>query len=109
MHRAREEYRRGHSGHWSIYPGPIPENVHRYPTNRNEARAGVAEAKPARDDAWLTADGKQVTKYWGQYGQVLVTNYRDFLLVGRDMEDGQVKLESSRLAANEAEFWRAVE
>ncbi len=70
---------------------------------------GVVEAKPARDDAGLTADGKQVTKYWGQYGQVLVTNYRDFLLVGRDAEGRQVKLESFRLAPDEAEFWRAVE
>lgn len=44
---------------------------------------GVIEVKSPADDTWLTAQGKQVTKYWGKYGQVLVTNYRDFLLIGR--------------------------
>lgn len=66
---------------------------------------GVVEAKPVRDSAWLTAEGKQVTKYWGHYGQVLVTNYREFLLVGRDAEGLQAKLEPFRLAATEEGFW----
>ncbi len=26
---------------------------------------GVMEVKPAKDDAWLTADSAQVSKYWG--------------------------------------------
>jgi hypothetical protein len=38
---------------------------------------------------------------------VLVTNLRDFLLVGQDAESNQVKPEAYRLAANEAEFWQA--
>ena len=66
---------------------------------------GVVEAKPVADSAWLTAEGKQVTKYWSHYGQVLVTNYREFLLVGRDAEGRQVKLEAYRLAATERDFW----
>src|SRR5258708_1214879 len=68
---------------------------------------GVIEIKSASEDAWVVADGKQVTKYWGRYNQVLVTNYRDFVLVGRDAENNQVKLETYRLARNEAEFWTA--
>jgi hypothetical protein len=40
------------------------------------------------------------------YGQVLVTNLRQFLLVGRGEKGGPVRLESLySLAASEAEFW----
>jgi len=67
---------------------------------------GVIEVKPVSVDAWLTADGEQVSRYWGKYRQVLVTNLRDFLLVGQDAEGKQVKLEAYRLAPNEADFWR---
>ena len=28
---------------------------------------GVIEIKPTSDDAWVTADGEQVTRYWGKY------------------------------------------
>ena len=28
---------------------------------------GVVEVKPPGDDAWLTADGDQVSRYWGRY------------------------------------------
>ena len=66
---------------------------------------GVIEIKATSEDAWFTADGEQVTKYWGRYNQVLVTNYRDFVLVGRDSENRQIKLETYRMARNEAEFW----
>jgi hypothetical protein len=68
---------------------------------------GVVEAKPTNNDAFLTADGKQVSKYWEGYRQVLVTNYRDFLLVGADSEGKPVKLEHYRLAPNESAFWTA--
>jgi hypothetical protein len=61
-------------------------------TGQTPAR-GVMEVKSAHDDAWLTADGEQVSRYWGKYRQVLVTNLRDFLLVGQDAEGNQVKLD----------------
>src|ERR1022692_4022006 len=41
---------------------------------------GVIEIKSTFEDAWVVADGPQVTKYWDRYNQVLVTNYRDFVL-----------------------------
>jgi hypothetical protein len=66
---------------------------------------GVIEIKSTSEDAWVTADGEQVSKYWGRYNQVLVTNYRDFVLVGRDPEGRQIKLETYHLARDEAEFW----
>lgn len=68
---------------------------------------GVIEVKPVSDDVWVIADSKQVSKYWQKYRQVLVTNYRDFVLVGQDAEGKPVKLESYRLAKSESAFWAA--
>lgn len=66
---------------------------------------GVVEVKAADDEVFKTAAGKQVTKYWDRYGLVLVTNYREFLLVGK--RDGKaVELESLTIADDEAEFRR---
>jgi hypothetical protein len=70
---------------------------------------GVIEVKPTGDDAWVTASGKQVSKYWGKYGLVLVTNYRDFVLVGKDSNGKPAKLETYRLAQSEYEFWSLCE
>jgi hypothetical protein len=66
---------------------------------------GVIEVKPTSDDTWITADSEQVSRYWGKYRQVLVTNYRDFVFVGQDAAGKPVKLESYRLADSEKEFW----
>jgi hypothetical protein len=68
---------------------------------------GVIEVKSTKDDAWVTADGEQVSRYWGKYRQVLVTNYRDFVLVGQDADGKSAKLESFRLADSEKAFWAA--
>ena len=66
---------------------------------------GVVEVKSTKDDAWITAEGEQVSRYWGKYRQVLVTNYRDFVLVGQDAEGKFAKLESFHLAESEKAFW----
>jgi hypothetical protein len=68
---------------------------------------GVIEVKGTDEDAWVVASGEQVTRYWGKYHQVLVTNYRDFVLIGKDPEDNPIKLETYRLASSEGEFWKA--
>ena len=70
---------------------------------------GVVEVKHAGDSAWLTAEGDQVTRYWGRYRLVLVTNTRDFVLVGEDAVGRPAKLETFRLASSEDEFWRRIE
>ena len=70
---------------------------------------GVVEVKHAGDSAWVTAEGDQVTRYWGRYRLVLVTNTRDFVLVGEDAAGRPAKLETFRLAASEGEFWRRIE
>jgi len=66
---------------------------------------GVIEIKPTSDDTWVTAEGEQVSKYWKKYQLVLVTNYRDFVLVGKDKNGNPVKLEAYRLATSEVDFW----
>ena len=70
---------------------------------------GVVEVKAAGDDAWLTAAGDQVSRYWGRYRLVLVTNTRDFVLVGEDATDRPTKLETFRLADDAGTFVRRLE
>ncbi len=65
---------------------------------------GVVEVKSAGDNAWLIADSDQVNRYWGRYQLVLVTNTRDFVLVGPNPAGGGMTLESFCLADNEAAF-----
>ena len=65
---------------------------------------GVVEVKPASDDAWLTADSAQVSRYWERYRLVLVTNTRDFVLLGEDSQGNPAKLETFRLAGTAADF-----
>ena len=65
---------------------------------------GVVEVKSVGDDAWLTASSNQVTRYWSKYRLVLVTNTRDFVLVGEDASGNSVKLETFRLAGSADEF-----
>ena len=72
-------------------PGQVPER-------------GVVEVKPSGDDAWLTAASTQVSRYWDRYRVVLVTNTRDFVLLGEDAQGNPVKLETFRLADSEKEF-----
>ncbi len=72
-------------------PGQMPER-------------GVIEIKSPKEEVAAIADTKQVSKYWQKYKLVLVTNYRDFRLVGE--RDGiPVTLESYHLAESETAFW----
>ena len=70
---------------------------------------GVVEVKGVVDDAWLTTKSKQVSRYWGRYRLVLVTNLRDFVLVGTDGTGSPAKLETLRLAEDADDFWNEVE
>ena len=72
-------------------PGQIPER-------------GVVEVKSAAEDAWLTVESNQVSRYWERYRLVLVTNTIDFVLVGEDDSGNPVKLETYRLAGSAEEF-----
>ena len=70
---------------------------------------GVVEVKAPGDDAWLTAAGEQVSRYRGRYRLVLVTNTRDFVLVGEDAGGRAAKLEAFRLADGADDFHRKLE
>ena len=70
---------------------------------------GVVEVKGVEDDAWVTAESDQVSRYWGRYRLVLVTNTRDFVLVGADALGDPAKLETFQLAENADDFWRRLE
>ena len=70
---------------------------------------GVVEVKSADDDAWLTAHSRQVSRYWKHYGLVLVTNTRDFVLVGEDSARLPTRLETFRLAESAEEFEQRLE
>jgi hypothetical protein len=66
---------------------------------------GVIEIKGTGDEVTKIADGEQVRRYLDHYGQVLVTNYRDFLLLGKDDNGRPVKREAYSLAPSESDFW----
>ena len=70
---------------------------------------GVVEAKAVTDDAWLTAESDQVSRYWGRYRLVLVTNFRHFVLLGEDAQGRPSKLETFRLAESADEFARELQ
>ena len=74
------------------------------PREGQHPERGVIEVKPASDDAWVTAESPQVSKYWAFYRIVLVTNTRDFVLVGQDAKGQPATLETFRLAASAEEF-----
>ncbi len=61
------------------------------------------------EDAWLTAAGEQVSRYWNRYRLVLVTNTRDFVLVGEDAAGRALRLETFRLADSAEDFHRKLE
>ena len=65
---------------------------------------GVVEVKPTGDDAWLTAQSDQVSRYWSRYRLVLVTNTRDFVLLGEDASGNPARLETFQLADTPEEF-----
>ena len=74
------------------------------PKSGQKPERGVIEVKLVSDDAWLTAGSDQVAGYWQGYRQVLVTNARDFVLVGEDAAGYPDCLESLSLAHSAAEF-----
>ena len=67
---------------------------------------GAIEIKGTGDDVRKIADTKQVDDYLNKYRQVLVTNYRDFLLVRLDENNRKEYLESFSIGVDETDFWR---
>ena len=68
---------------------------------------GVLEIKSPADDAEEVANSPQVAKYLATYGLVLVTNLRDFILIGR-VQGKLTQLERFTIASTEKEFWKII-
>ncbi len=66
---------------------------------------GVIEVKSLTDKSWQTAKGEQVSGYLDRYRQVLVTNYREFRLIGEDGNAKPIEQEVFSIASDEQEFW----
>ncbi len=65
---------------------------------------GVVEVKSSQASLEGTEVREQVDRYWSRYQLVLVTNLREFELVGRNASGDEVRLETFSLAATESEF-----
>ena len=74
------QVQRGH-----VREGQIPER-------------GVVEVKSVDEDRQAAAVREQASRYWGRYGLVLLTNLREFELIGLDAAGGERSLETFRLA-----------
>ena len=70
---------------------------------------GVVEVKAPDEDPRAPAVLDQVSRYRDRYGLVLVTNLREFALVGSDAAGREVALESFSLAGSDAEFTHRLE
>ncbi|MBL8132217.1 MAG: N-6 DNA methylase, partial [Anaerolineae bacterium] len=77
------------------------------PADQKPAR-GIIEAKPVSDDLLKIAHGEQVARYVAHYGQALVTNYYQFVLVTRNAQTGQPVIEERYdIAPSAGAFWEA--
>jgi len=68
---------------------------------------GVLEVKSTADELADIIPSDQVKQYLSLYGQLLLTNYREFVLLERVPGNTPRRLESFRLAESEAAFWSA--
>jgi hypothetical protein len=78
----------------------LPEDFTIQPPNR-----GAVEIKGAAEDLGHTIQSEQVKKYLKAYGQVLLTNYREFRIIVAGNDGKPHSLETFTLAKNEAAFW----
>ncbi|HEY5233869.1 MAG TPA: N-6 DNA methylase, partial [Verrucomicrobiae bacterium] len=65
---------------------------------------GVIEVKSIRDEIAGLAESEQVKEYLSHYGLILLTNYREFLLLKR-IDGKMLQLEGFQLAPDEKSFW----
>ena len=59
---------------------------------------GVVEVKSVEEDRQAATVREQTSRYWGRYGLVLLTNLREFELIGLDGVGDERSLETFRLA-----------
>ena len=79
------------------------------PRDGQTPERGVVEVKSSSEEMGAPGVREQVSRYWGRYRLVLLTNLREFTLVGPDASGGESTLESFRLADTEEAFARRLE
>jgi len=89
-------YRKSHSRD-KVLAEPLPGLKPEY---------GAIEIKPVSDSAWTTAESSQVSRYWSGYRKVLVSNFREFILVD-DRGGRPNKVDSFSFSTSESGFWEA--
>ena len=67
---------------------------------------GAIEAKGTKPGTKAIAASEQVKQYLGEYGIVLVSNLREFLIVERGPTGEPAERESYALADSESDFWQ---
>jgi len=67
---------------------------------------GAMEVKPTRESLAEIVSSDQVIRYREVYRQVLLTNYRQFLLVGYDSKGQPTVAEGYSIADTDAAFWK---
>ena len=87
------------------------ENLARFVTEADDALfkapgkfERIEAAKKPKDEVAHTVETQQVSDYWAGYGLVLVTNYRDFTLLGTG-DDGYRTLNSTAAFSSPRRRW----
>jgi hypothetical protein len=89
-------------------PDQFPRSTAEAPLEGQAPSRGALEVKGPDEDVFRIAESEQVRRYVARYGQVLVTNLRDFVLVGADHSGAHRALESFRLAESQSAFLEAL-
>lgn len=67
---------------------------------------GAGEVKDPTQLLEPLLKGKQVSKYWKRYGQVLITNLRSFVFLATDSAGKPLELDRFELATSADSFWQ---
>jgi copper chaperone CopZ len=81
-------------------------NVKENPLLAMNPERGVLEVKGAAQDLDELKHSDQVQKYLDKYGQILITNLREFALIERDENGALCEVERITLAKTADEFWK---
>ncbi len=97
------------AGHPDLYLYTEKQIQKGRPRKGQAPERGVVEVKAPDEDTKAQAVRDQVSRYWERYRLVLVTNLREFELVGQGKAGEEVTLETFRLADSEEALDRALE
>ena len=97
------------AGHPDLYLYTEKQRQKGRPHKGQTPERGVVEVKAPNVDTKAQPVRDQVSRYWERYHLVLVTNLREFELVGQGKAGEEVTLETFRLADSEEALDRALE